>query len=308
MTVASIDIGSNTVLLLIAKAKHDDLDTILNQYEVPRISRDLDKNGSITPEAVDRLVKVLDPYSKVISEYNCEKVLVNATNAMRIAANAEEIVSLIKNKFGYSINIISGRQEAYFSYLGATYGKSKNSNVVIDIGGGSTEIIIGCGNEIEFAESIPLGAVNLTEKHCSSLPPDKIEINNISREFEDKLIGLNLIERVEKIGSFEMTAVAGTPTTLSCINQNLIEYDEELVEGSELSADTLESIAMELAGYNPQQVLEKYGKIVKGREDVLLTGTIILKTITDFLGEDHVTVSGRGIRYGAVIDFINKMN
>jgi exopolyphosphatase/guanosine-5'-triphosphate,3'-diphosphate pyrophosphatase len=105
-----------------------------------------------------------------------------------------------------------------------------------------------------------------------------------------------------------MIAVAGTPTTLSCIDQNLHDYDEDLVEGSLLTTGKLESIAAELAKLNPQQVLEKYGKVVKGREDVLLTGTILLKTIADYFGIETIAVSGRGIRYGAVIDFIDNQS
>lgn len=307
MNIASIDIGSNTVLLLIARIEENtnNIHTILNKYEIPRISRNLETNGNISGEAIDRLIDVLQSYDKIINEHHCEHILVNATNAMRVAANGSEVVKMIRRIFGYTVNIIPGRHEAYLSYLGATYGKAESTKIVIDIGGGSTEIIIGQGIEVDFAESIGVGAVNLTEKHCSSLPPSKQEIKKISGEVTDHLSRLNLDNKVKNIPNIKMTAVAGTPTTLSSINQKLIEYDEELVEGSVLTIDELDSISTELAQYSPREVLKKYGKIVKGREDVLLAGTIILKTIADIIGAREIIVSGRGIRYGAVVDFMN---
>lgn len=307
MNIASIDIGSNTVLLLIAGIEKEskNITTILNKYEIPRIGKNLEKTGNISGEAIDNLINVLRSYDKIITEYDCEHVLVNATNAMRVAANSAEIVNMVMRKFGYTVNIIPGRHEAYLSYLGATYGKTESTKIVIDIGGGSTEIIIGHGEDVYFVESIGIGVVNLTEKHCSSLPPSGQEINNISAEVIDHLARLKIENKVENIRDIEMIAVAGTPTTLSCINQNLGEYNENLVEGSVLTLDELNSLSNELAKYSPHEVLEKYGEIVKGREDVLLTGTILLQTIADNFGTREIIVSGRGMRYGAIVDFLN---
>lgn len=307
MNIASIDIGSNTVLLLIARIeeKTNNIHTILNKYEIPRISRNLERNGNISGEAIDRLFNALNSYSKIITEHHCEHVLVNATNAMRIAANASEVVTTIREAFGYSVNIIPGKQEAYLSYLGAIYGKTDSQKIVIDIGGGSTEIIIGHGKEIHFAESIGVGAVNLTEKHCSSLPLSKQEINNISAEVLDHLSNLIIDNKTENISGIKMIAVAGTPTTLSCINQNLTEYDEDLIEGAVLTVDEISLLSNELAKYSPEEILKKYGGIVKGREDILLTGTIILQTIANNFDVREILVSGRGIRYGAIVDYLN---
>ena len=305
MNIASIDIGSNTVLLLIANSdENNKINTVLNKYEIPRISKGLQKKGEISKGAIERLINVLSFYDRLISEYNCEVILVNATNALRISGNGQEIVSLLEEKFGYDVKIIAGKEEARLSYLGATFENQRSRNVVVDIGGGSTEIIIGRGSDLEFAESMNIGAVSLTEKHCSSLPPNSEELNNITSDITGSLNKLNISDRVGNFNGLMMTAVAGTPTTLSSIKQNLKEYIEESVEGSELTRDDLDSISTELALYKPSEVLEKYGDVVKGREDVLLTGTILLKIIADYFGTYKIRVSGRGIRYGAVIDYI----
>ena len=303
--IASIDIGSNTVLLLIAETDMSNykIKTIANFYEMPRISKDLKKTGVISRERKEKLFEVLKKYKRKIAEHNCDKILVSATNAFRIAKNANEIVSEIKNKFGFDVNILSGDEEAKFSFLGATFEFEFDQNaLVIDIGGGSTEVIYGSNENILFKRSFGFGVVSLTEKFITGYPVSENEIRKISEYVKENF------ENLTSVIPFSLfsIAVAGTPTTLSCIKQNLKTYDENKVEKSILTADDLRMLLSKLKVLTPAEVKTNFGSVVAGREDVLLTGTLILASLTDVLKIEKFHVSGKGIRYGAIVDYLQR--
>jgi len=146
MTVASIDIGTNTVILLIAEAElsNNSLRPLHNEYRMPRMGKGLEPDGEISEEKLNLLFPILTEYKTIIEKYSCEKILVTATNAFRLASNSKEISSEIKDKFNFDVNIISGEVEADYAFLGALSGTEIScSSLVIDIGGGSTELIYG---------------------------------------------------------------------------------------------------------------------------------------------------------------------
>ena len=303
--IASIDIGSNTVLLLIAEIDVTNyrIKTLANFYEMPRISKDLKKTGIISSQRKEKLFEVLENYKKKISEYKCDKVLVSATNAFRIAENASEIIMEIKNKFGFNVKILSGDEEANYSFLGATFDfQLERNTLVIDIGGGSTEIIYGSKSDILFKKSFGFGVVSLTENFISNYPVNNSEISKIktytTHNFDELL---NVIPK----SPFSI-AVAGTPTTLSCIKQNLKIYSEEKIEKSVLATKDLENLISKLKILTPTQIRNNFGTVVAGREDVLLTGTLILFSLAEVLNIEQFYVSGKGIRYGAIVDYMNK--
>ena len=181
MTVASIDIGTNTILLLIAEVNLNsgDIKAVKNLQSIPRIGKGLKEDNPMPDENVGRMFDVLTKYSKKIKKYKCEKVLLTGTNALRIASNKNDIIKEIKNQFGYDLYIISGKEEAKYSYFGAISGHNdKQKYLVIDIGGGSTEIIYGKGNEIIFSKSFHIGVVSGTESYLVSDPPSEKQIKN----------------------------------------------------------------------------------------------------------------------------------
>ncbi|MEG8947382.1 Ppx/GppA phosphatase family protein [Rosettibacter firmus] len=304
MIIASIDIGSNTILLLIARINLEKakLETIQNYYRAPRISQGLLENGNISSEKINKLLNVLEEYKSIIEQYNCSKVFIVATNAFRIANNAKEILDLIKIKYNWTINIIDGEEEAKLSYLGATYEYSSKEKVVIDIGGGSTEIIYGQNDEIRFKKSFPIGVVSLTEKFIKNEIPTETEIIKLTNELNEVF---KILDNIPK--KIFTIAVAGTPTTLSCIKQNIKNYNEQLVDNSILTYNDVTNIADTLASMSGMQIKEKYGQVVEGREDVLFTGTIILKTIMEKLELEKITVSNKGLRYGVIVDYMKNL-
>ncbi|MDZ7763035.1 MAG: Ppx/GppA phosphatase family protein [Melioribacteraceae bacterium] len=307
MNVASIDIGSNTVLLLITKIDlpSKTFDTILNRYEIPRLGKGLDKNNNISNERVERLIDILKSYIEIIDRHKCDRILCTATNAMRVAKNAKDISSRVKSELGINIEIISGEREAELSYKGAaSILPGVTEKVVLDIGGGSTEIIFGSGSGMKYRKSFPIGAVNLTEKFLKQTPPLPIELDSLISELEKRFTELK--DLYEK--NIPLIAVAGTPTTLAAISNQLTDYSEKVVEGFQLTENILAGFIEEFSKKKPEEILEKYGEIIRGREDIILAGSLILQHILTITRNEFCTVTGKGIRYGSVVDFIEKLD
>jgi exopolyphosphatase/guanosine-5'-triphosphate,3'-diphosphate pyrophosphatase len=298
MKIASIDVGSNTVLLLIANVINGEITPIINEYRIPRISSGIKKTGVISEKSVKKLLEILREYSNIIKSYNCEKVVINGTQALRIAKNSEFIKSKIRDEFGFELNIIPGETEALLSFKGAISSfPSNNIYSMIDIGGASTEIVLGNSNEIFFRKSFPIGVVISKENFLKSNPPTKNELEN----FEIKLN--NIFKELTEIDFSNSTliSVAGTPTTLSGLKQNLTEYSESKIEKSILTKNDLEYYINQFNKLSYSEIETEFAPMVTGREDVILAGTLILQHLFSLLKKKEIYVSGRGVRYGAII-------
>lgn len=304
MNIASIDIGSNTVLLLIAEVdfKKRTLNSILNEYESPRLGKGLKDDGAISLEAIKKLETVLHKYKRLIEEYNSTKVICTATNAMRVAKNSNQIITDIKDKLGIEIDVINGDREAELTFLGAsTVLNDVDQKIVVDIGGGSTELILGNKENILYKKSFPIGAVNTTERFFNGNVPTASEINLLTEFVYNTFNELNNLDTK----NIPLIAVAGTPTSLSAVHLGITEYDENLVEGSVLTDEIIEKFIQYFSDHSAAQILLKYGKILKGREDIILAGSIILKAVMKLTHNKQIIVSGKGIRYGSVISYMN---
>lgn len=305
MIIASIDIGTNTVLMLIAETDKSNfrIKPIKNFYEIPRIGKGMIPNGEIPEDNIKRLIKTLNNYKVIIKNYNCEKFLVTGTNALRTANNSKLILDSIKKETGFEVNVISGDEEAGLSFLGATAEIPANKEcLVIDIGGGSTEIIYGRSSSIKFRKSFDAGVVSLTEKFIHHDPPLPEELINIKNQITAKI----KILYKKKFKPFASIAIAGTPTTLAAMKMNMQTYDEDLIEGSFLQTEEIKELANRLSSLSVEEIKNKYSSIVEGREDLILTGSIMLLTIMEMLGLKKVKVSSKGIRYGAIVKYYFK--
>jgi exopolyphosphatase / guanosine-5'-triphosphate,3'-diphosphate pyrophosphatase len=307
MTIASIDIGSNTILLLIAEFNKQDnnIKALANYYESPRLSEGIKLGDKLGRDKINSLISVLNLYKQEVVNNNCEKVLIVATNAFRLISNSKDVLDEIRELFGWDIEIITGDEEARLTFLGSIFPISNDSiKNVIDIGGGSTEFIHGNISSMHFKKSFNIGVVSLTEKFFSNNPPLQKEISNAleySKNIFSELVG-------NYSGSLDTIAVAGTPTTLSCIKQNIRDYNEAKVENSIIELDDIENITNKLSNMTRNQVLEQYGQVVIGREDVLLAGCLILISFMKQINIKKIKVSAKGLRYGVVVDFLVKNN
>ena len=306
MTIASIDIGTNTVLLLIAKVDRTtgNVNPILNEYRMPRLGKGLLPGQKILPDRVKKLYTILNEYQETIISHNAERVIVTATNAFRIASNSKSIIDEINKRFKYKVDIIDGKTEAKYAFLGSIPVSSKEKNIlVIDIGGGSTELILGQNYNFNFLKSFPIGSVSATENYFQNNPPKDNEFDKLNNQLEKIFNEIKSLHAPEII-----VAIAGTPTTLVCMSKGLNEYDDSVVEGSSLSRKELSNLIGKISRLSSTQIKENYGNVMRGREDIILAGALILLKIIKLLNLPGVMVSSRGIRYGAIVNYINEIN
>ena len=209
MNIASIDIGTNTVLLLIADV--DDAGTIrplVYEQRIPRLGKGVDSSKNLSPQSMQRVIDVLQEYKLIMSQYTFDKVVVCGTSAVRDASNKSEFVHLIHSKTGFELEILTGEDEAYWTYRGAISGiPGIKKATVVDIGGGSTEITVGDEKTIHHSISLDVGSVRLTERFFKHDPPTHPELESAITLVEDELT---------KAAGFDfkdssLVGVAGTP-------------------------------------------------------------------------------------------------
>jgi len=240
MTIASIDIGTNTVLLLIAKVDYYTrrIVPLYDEYRMPRIGYKTKQTGIISSDRLILLKDVLKEYSDIINSYKCDKVILTGTNAFRMASNSDYIKKDIRKSFSYDLKVISGEEEAEYAYLGAISNINNHDNLlVIDIGGSSTEIIYGEGFNILYKNSLQLGSVSGTEQFLKHSPPLKVEIK----------IFIDLIKKMfsgfeKNLYPKKVIAIAGTATTLACMKLGLKEFEENKVDKCIISIQDMRNI------------------------------------------------------------------
>jgi len=302
MTIASIDIGTNTVLLLIAKVDYSTrrIVPLLDEYRMPRIGYKTKQTGIIGSDRLILLNDVLKEYSDIINSYKCDKVILTGTNAFRMASNSDNIKKDIKKSFSYDLEVISGEEEAEYAYLGAISNlPDSNNSMVIDIGGSSTEIIYGEGFNILYKNSIQLGSVSGTEQFLKHSPPLKVEIEIFSDLIKKMFSGFEKNLYPQKV-----IAIAGTATTLACMKLGLKEFEENKVNKCIISIQDMRNIIGELNSLTKNEILASFGVVMNGREDIIFAGAIILQQFMEHFGIDNIIVSTRGIRYGAIVKYL----
>jgi len=306
MTIASIDVGTNTALLLIAEVDSitNKIVPLCNEYRMPRIGQGTKQTGIISREKLALLYDVLNEYQNIINSYRCTKVILTGTNAFRMAKNTPEIKAELKRIFNYDLNIISGEDEAEYAYFGAISNiEIIETSIVIDIGGSSTEIIFGEGNKLLFKKSLQLGSVSATEQFFKNIPPTVVEIENFSSDIKRLFATID-----KKISPKKVIAVAGTATTIACMKLGLKEFKEEMVDSKSISIQDMKNIISELSPLSANEILNRYGPVMKGREDIIFAGAFILYQFMEHFGIENINVSTRGIRYGAIVKYLKKIN
>jgi len=309
--VAALDLGTNTFLCLIAEVQSGKIGQIYeDQVQVVRLGQGMGKTSTpnirpqFHPEALKRAETCLKEFSKAIQKHRPEKILAMATSAARDASNAEDLFR-IGRELQIPIEIIPGSREAEITYQGSISGQkdfSKNF-VVIDIGGGSTEIIFGKGSELKFSQSLDIGCVRLTEKFLATQPASAKSLQDLRGFIAQKLDGL--IQAALKKVPFNPAAdialaVAGTPTELARI-QIGGEFTPEKIDGFALQQRQLNDWFSEFSLLSSEQITQKFS-VTPGRADVILVGVIILQEFCRTLGIEHILVSTRGVRFGVALE------
>lgn len=303
MTIASIDLGSNSVILLIAEYDLENRKFISfkDYFTTPRISENISKTGIISEMALKRVDLVFSKFAEIIIKNNCEVTLCNATNAFRIARNAIDIKDIFEKRYNWNISIINGIEEARLSYIGTIINSFEDcTSLLIDIGGGSTEFIIGDGKSINYRKSLQLGVVSLYENYFNKFNYAQIAIENARTFIESKLKELDVRLTDDSV----ILAVAGTPTALSAIANKVKNYSNELIDKTTLELDQITSIRKRISKLSIDEMSKEFGDVVLGREELIVGGSLILETIMNYFHIKKIVVSTRGLRYGAVYDYL----
>lgn len=298
MRVAALDLGSNTSLLMIADVEEGRIKKILrDELRVTRMGQGVHQNRKLHPEALARLDDCFREYSAIVKSEKVDTVLAMATSAARDVTNADELFSLGR-KHGFEIEIIPGDREAEITFKGSTFEEETTSGLyVVDVGGGSTEIIGSDDDGRLHGGSVDVGSVRLTEMFVSEHPIASVEIRKIKdyvrSKIKEKLATISLPRPVDLI------AVAGTPTTLAAVIQKT-PYSHEVVHGFEISLVILEEWMERLAKMTVKERQMLPGMDQK-RADVLVAGLIVLIETCKYLNLDRVRVSDRGVRFGVAL-------
>ncbi len=299
MRYASIDIGTNTILMLIGEIDENLIITPLGDfYEVPRLGKNVSVTKELAASSIDRAIDVLRNYKAIADEYEVEKIVASATSAVRDAINKDDFVRRVEQETGIVVEIIGGETEADVGFIGAVSGSPhpEEPTLVIDIGGGSTELSYGAGSKPGIAKSIDVGAVRITERFLLHDPPALPELTEASEFVKDGLACFPF----DEMNPRTIYAVAGTATTLALIAQNKYEFDAEAVSNYEMTVGQLREVFDEIKK-RPSSEIIRLTKAAEGRADVLVAGTLVLIEILSALKAERFLTTDRGLRYGYLI-------
>lgn len=290
MLKAVIDIGSNSVLLLIGERRSDGSVRVeLDRATITRLSKGAGASGRLAPESIERTLACLRDYAGVVTERGLDLSVV-ATEGVRMAENGADFLGPAAQVLGQEVELISGAEEARLSYLSVALEEPAGPLRVLDIGGASTELVVGDGSEILDYRSHRVGSVRLTEAHVRNDPVTPAELDAITDAAKEALAEQPVAPHPVVHG------LAGTVTTTAAVLLDLQAYDRDAVDGSRFGIDQVRAARDELAA----ETVETRGRrpcVSPGRADVIVTGMTILLAVLEHCGADTLVVRDRGLRY-----------
>ena len=302
--VAAIDCGTNSIRLLIADLADGVLTEVDRRTLIVRLGQGVDATGAFAPEALERTFKVCDQYADAVLAAGVERLRFVATSAARDVSNRDEFFAGVQARFGVEPDIIAGAEEAELSFRGATSGLAEldvpGPYLVADIGGGSTELVLGDANGVLSAESLDMGSVRMTERHLLSDPALAAEMAAATNDV-DALLAATSVPLAE---ARSLIGVAGTVTTVAAVALQLTEYDRSLVHHARISGPLLLETTSWLMG-STRADRAAVPVIHPGRVDVIGAGALILQRLHDRLAPqlaiDEVLVSEHDILDGVAL-------
>ena len=300
MRIAAIDVGTNTVLLLVAERGPDGvLRAVTERATITRLGEGVDRTRALLPEAIARTNQCLSEYAQVIRDAGATRTAVVGTSAMRDARGGEAVRAHVTTVLGVEARVISGDEEARLTFAGAVSGLGLPAEQisVFDIGGGSTEVVRGRVDgrgaplEVSFAHSFDVGSVRLTERHVKSDPPSHDELDALRHAAAEAFASVPRVEGGEVVG------IAGTMTTLAAVELEMQPYDGARVHGHMMLRREIERVVRELAAMPLAERRNAPGLEPK-RADVILAGGIVALALLEKLGVERVRISDRGVRWG----------
>ena len=294
--VAAIYCGTNSIRLLIADISGGNFKEVLRTMEIVRLGQGVDQNKSFHPDAIARTLSAVEKFAQLIASKGVEKIRFCATSATRDASNRELFTNGVKKILGVEVEVIPGEQEAALSFIGATKELSQSDGpfLVVDIGGGSTEFVFG-SEKVEFAKSVNIGCVRMSERHLNLQPPTMAQI---AQAIIDIDLAITQAAKVVPISQAKsLVAVAGTATTVAAAALKLAEYDRYLIHLSRISAPSVHQVAAMFQSMNKDQIAA-LGYMHPGRVDVITAGALVLSRIMAATGASEFIASESDILDG----------
>ena len=304
MRVAAIDCGTNSIRLLIADIEGDNFREVIRTMEIVRLGQGVDETGQFHPDAIARTLAAVDKFAAEIAKRGVQKIRFCATSATRDATNRHLFVDGVRERLGIEPEVISGEEEASLSFTGAIQDlpPSDGPFLVVDIGGGSTEFVFGT-THVEFAKSVNIGCVRMTERHFSS---DPIQANEIKKARSDIQVAIAIAAALVPITKAKtLIAVAGTATTVAAAALNLPEYDRYAIHLARISSALVHNASEMFVTQNREQRLA-LGYMHPGRVDVIPAGSLVLSEIMKATGASEFVASESDILDGIARSIVGK--
>jgi exopolyphosphatase/guanosine-5'-triphosphate,3'-diphosphate pyrophosphatase len=296
--VAAVDVGTNSVRLLVADAVDGQLEPVERRMTITRLGLGVDATGHLDDAALERTLNCIDSYARRWAELGAVRVRISATSAVRDAADRERFFDGVRLRAGIDAHVLTGEQEARTAFLGATSAISGTPPfLVLDIGGGSTEFILGTGAP-EAMASRQLGCVRLTERCLRDDPPTPAQLQAATDVVDAEIDAVLAI--VDAPSAATLVGVAGTVTTVGALHLGLDEYRAEAIHATDVPLDRVVAITAQLAGMTAAQ-RRHLGPMAPGREDVIVGGCLILQRVMQRCGFGAVLVSESDILDGLAL-------
>lgn len=304
-TLAAIDCGTNSTRLLVSRGDRAPFTTVERINTITRLGQGVDATGRLDPEAIERTLAALRRYREVLDRHGVEALRVTATSAARDAANSADLFDAAEAIVGVRPELLSGAEEGQLTFRGATadLDPAEGPFLVVDIGGGSTELILGT-TEVTAVRSLDLGCVRLTERHLTADPPDPEELSNAIGEASDLYVDVFL--EFPAMRSARLIGVAGTVSTVAAVELGLAEYDRDAIHHLRLSHAAAEDVFRTLATESLADRLHNPG-LEPARGEVIVGGCCALVALYRTLGADELLVSESDILDGLVASVADRL-
>jgi len=301
MRIGAIDIGSNSIRLVVAHfhpGADNDLVTIARAGEACRLGRGLDRTGRVDSVIAERAAVLAAEFARRARSLGAERLVVGATAALRKAENGAEVAAAIGERCGERVRVLSGEDEARLVYRSVVLGLGgparRSACVVFDLGGGSTEVVSGLGEQAGRWASLPFGAVSLTEKYFDGGTPGLERLEDLEQEVGEQIMhGCALMPASTPM----LVGVGGTITVLASLDRGLTTYEPALIEGWAIEAERLETLADRILGSGEAE-RESWPVMGKGRADIVLAGVLVVRLLTRRFPSRWLLASTQGLRYG----------
>jgi exopolyphosphatase/guanosine-5'-triphosphate,3'-diphosphate pyrophosphatase len=298
--VAAIDVGTNSTRLLVAESSSEGYRSLDRRTMITRLGQGVGSTGVLSPEALDRTFATVAEYAAACGEYEVERMRVTGTSAVRDARNREEFFTGVRRLTGQDPELLTGEQEARATFLGTASDLSSDGRLVVDIGGGSTELIAG-HTEPEALISLDVGCVRMFERHLHSDPPSEGELEELRADVVAALEEARAVLKVEPTAT--LVGVAGTVTQLATLKAGVPVYDPDVTHHAVMSHGDVRLLARRLESL-PVDGRRRIPALDPGRADVIVAGAEILLAVMEVFDFPEVLVSERDILDGLVIELL----